>query len=174
MAFRKPPSKPARDPNEFASFVPRVGPPTARMAITIDGVSRADLQAHADEVRRLIESELGPMSAPRGVPPKIDKRVRKRSDIRDSARGEECAIRLPGCDGGGETTVWCHLPEAVAGRGMGLKGIDILGAYGCRNCHDIVDRRAPRPGRMTEHDVALAFYRALARSVVKLAQKGLL
>lgn len=98
---------------------------------------------------------------------------RKSQAIRDSARGEACEIRLPGCDGGGETTVWCHLPEAVAGRGLGLKGIDILGAFGCRNCHDIADRRAPRPARMTEHDIALAFYRALARSVVKLRQKGL-
>lgn len=99
---------------------------------------------------------------------------RRSQAIRDSARGEACEIRLPGCDGGGETTVWCHLPEAVAGRGMALKGIDLLGAYGCRSCHDIVDRRAPRPGAMTEHDIALAFYRALARSVVKLKQKGLL
>lgn len=98
---------------------------------------------------------------------------RKSQAIRDSAKGEPCQIRLPGCDGGGDTTVWCHLPEAVAGRGFGLKGLDLLGAYGCRSCHDISDRRAPRPARMTEHDVALVFYRALARSVVILRQKGL-
>lgn len=98
---------------------------------------------------------------------------RKNQAIRDSARGEPCELRLPGCDGGGETTVWCHLPEAVAGRGLGLKGIDLLGACGCRSCHDIVDRRSPRPARMTEHDVALVFYRAMARSIVKLRQKGL-
>ncbi len=105
------------------------------------------------------------------VPPRIE--GRKSQAIRDSAKGEECAINLPGCDGGGETTVWCHLPEGIAGRGMGLKGIDLLGAYGCRSCHDAVDRRAPRPARLTEHDVALMFYRGMAKSIVKLRQKGL-
>lgn len=105
------------------------------------------------------------------VAPKLEDR--KSQAIRDSARDEDCLIRLPGCDGGGETTVWCHLPEAVAGRGMGLKGIDVLGAYGCRSCHDIADRRAPRPAGMTKHDVALAFYRGMARSIAKLMQRGL-
>lgn len=109
--------------------------------------------------------------APVVVAPKIRGRVNLA--IRESARDEPCTIRLPGCDGGGATTVWCHLPEVVAGRGLSLKGIDILGAFGCRSCHDIVDRRAPRPAGITEHDVALMFYRALARSVVRLAQKGL-
>lgn len=104
------------------------------------------------------------------VPPRIEGRRDQR--IRDSARGEECEIRLPGCSGGGESTVWCHLPEAVAGRGLGLKGIDLLGAYGCFHCHNVVDRRAPRPANLTEHDVALMFYRAMARSIVKLARKG--
>ena len=98
---------------------------------------------------------------------------RKQQSIRDSANGEPCEIRLPGCDDGGATTVWCHLPELVADRGMGLKGVDFLGAAGCFNCHEIVDRRAPRPPGLTEIDVALAFYRGMARSLVKLRQKGL-
>lgn len=98
---------------------------------------------------------------------------RKDQRIRDSANGEECTIRLPGCDGGGATTVWCHLPEAVADRGLGLKGVDELGAYGCASCHDIVDRRANPPAGHTLDTVALAFYRALARSFVRLRQKGL-
>ncbi len=98
---------------------------------------------------------------------------RKDQRIRDSARGEVCTIRLPGCDGGGATTVWCHLPEAVADRGLGIKGIDALGAYGCASCHDIVDRRADPPEGYTLDAVALAFYRALARSFVILKRKGL-
>jgi hypothetical protein len=98
---------------------------------------------------------------------------RKSQAIRDSARGECCTILLPGCDGGGPTTVWCHLPELVADRGMGLKGIDVLGACGCRSCHDIVDGRAPRPSGWTADAVALAFYRAMAKSIVRLRQKGL-
>lgn len=140
----------AREPDEFATFMPR-----ARVAA--------------------LEQAIGhQLTGALGAAPKIPKAARKRQDIRDSAKGEACLIRLPGCDGGGETTVWCHLPEAFAGRGMSLKGIDLLGAFGCRNCHDIVDRRAPRPAMLSEQDVSLMFYRALARSVVRLAQKGLL
>lgn len=113
------------------------------------------------------------LALPTPAAPVLKTPDRKDQRIRDSARGEACTIRVPGCNGGGETTVWCHLPEAVAGRGLGLKGIDILGAYGCNHCHDVVDRRAPRPARLTEQDVALAFYRAMARSLVRLRQKGL-
>lgn len=156
--------------------------PFAKPALT-NAVKRdrsAEFASFTPQPRAIIERgwllQVGAIAevAPRQPAPILKTAGRKSQAIRDSARDEQCLVRLPGCDGGDETTVWCHLPEAVAGRGMGLKGVDVLGAYGCRSCHDIVDRRAPRPARMTEQDVALAFYRALARSVVRLVQKGLL
>jgi hypothetical protein len=155
VTFTKAPQRPKREREDtFANHVARPRKPargSGELATALAGIAALEL-------------------APIKVSPKTPER--KSQAIRESANGEQCLVRLPGCDGGA-TTVWCHLPEAVAGRGMGLKGIDILGAYGCRNCHDIADRRAPRPEGMTEHDVALMFYRALARSVVRLAQKGL-
>ena len=58
--------------------------------------------------------------------------------LRDSARGQECTIRLPGiCNHDPATTVLCHLD----GGGMGMKHPDIFGAFGCSSCHDEVDRR---------------------------------
>jgi hypothetical protein len=153
----RPKLPPKRDRSaEFTTFVPK---PRAPAEVS-------------PQLRAALDGTVASLFLPRPPAPKVQ--GRKRQDIRDSARGEECTIRLPGCDGGGETTVWCHLPEAVAGRGLALKGIDLLGAFGCRSCHDIVDRRAPRPGRMTEQDVSLTFYRALARSIVRLAQRGLI
>mgnify|MGYP000221095338 CR=1 FL=1 len=58
--------------------------------------------------------------------------------IRQSARGQECTIRIPGtCNGNPETTVWCHAPSPV--KGMGNKGDDHWGAYGCSSCHIAID-----------------------------------
>ncbi len=66
--------------------------------------------------------------------------------IRDAARDKPCMIRLPGCDGGGETTVLCHY--RLAGyAGMGSKPDDIaFGAWGCFSCHQKVDFREPLDG----------------------------
>jgi len=58
--------------------------------------------------------------------------------LRNSARGQECTIRLPGiCNRDPATTVLCHLP----GGGASIKHPDIFGAFGCLACHDEVDRR---------------------------------
>jgi hypothetical protein len=112
------------------------------------------------------------MSGPvRSIPKTPD---RKSQAIRDSARGEECRIRLVGvCNCNPETTVWCHLPISEAGRGGALKGLDELGCYGCSACHDVVDGRAPRPPGMTRESVLLDFLFGMARSFVRLKQKGL-
>ena len=62
----------------------------------------------------------------------------KKTKLRASAEGRECQIRIPGvCNGNPETTVLCHLP----GGGMGRKQPDLLGAWGCSACHDVVDGR---------------------------------
>lgn len=63
-------------------------------------------------------------------------------DLRKLARGMPCMVRLPGCDGGGETTVLAHY--RMAGYcGTGVKPDDfVFGAWCCHRCHDLVDRRA--------------------------------
>jgi len=58
--------------------------------------------------------------------------------LRESARGQPCMIRIPGvCNGDPATTVLCHLP----GGGMGKKQPDLLAAFGCSSCHNVVDGR---------------------------------
>ncbi|GGA00280.1 nuclease domain-containing protein [Dyella caseinilytica] len=61
-------------------------------------------------------------------------------NLRKLARGQACLVRLPGCDGGGETTVLAHyrmLPYC----GIGIKPPDQLAAFACAACHDAIDGR---------------------------------
>jgi len=98
------------------------------------------------------------------------------SKITDSARDEECQIRLVGiCNRNPETVVWCHANGSAAGKGIGMKSHDLLGAYGCSACHDAYDRRnlmAVRPNYSREQ-VELAFWHGHARSFLILIAKGL-
>lgn len=60
--------------------------------------------------------------------------------ITQSARGEDCTVRIVGvCNGNPETTVLAHLPSNR--HGIGLKSSDISGVYACSCCHDRIDRR---------------------------------
>ena len=94
------------------------------------------------------------------------------SKITESARGEECQIRMPGiCNGNRDTVVWMHANGMAAGKGIGMKSPDVLGAYGCSSCHDEFDRRTRHVGRDVAH---LWFWEGHARSVIKLIEKGLL
>ena len=61
---------------------------------------------------------------------------KKHGQIRRLAKGRDCQIRIPGvCSGDPRTVVLCHLP----GAGMGRKSNDIHGAWGCFECHAVVD-----------------------------------
>ena len=63
--------------------------------------------------------------------------------LRESARGRACTLRLPGCDGGGETTVLAHIRGTWTG--LGTKPSDLFAAFCCASCHDALDgRRGPR------------------------------
>ena len=95
--------------------------------------------------------------------PPIPRKRPKTTAIRKSAKGKPCLIRLPGCDGGGETTVLCHY--RLAGYcGTGIKPPDEFGAHGCFSCHQIVDGRAPLPYGYTREAVMLAFCEAVLRT----------
>lgn len=61
--------------------------------------------------------------------------------LRQSARGQECTLRLAGCNFNTETVILAHL--SVAGRsGMGMKAADIESCFSCSNCHDVIDGRS--------------------------------
>jgi hypothetical protein len=64
--------------------------------------------------------------------------------LRDSARGQDCTLRLPGiCQGGTDTTVLCHMPSHIGLKGMGMKVPDYWACFGCHACHDVIDGRKP-------------------------------
>lgn len=97
------------------------------------------------------------------------------STITASARNEECLVRLPGiCNFNRETVCWAHANGSAAGKGIGMKSHDLLGAYACSACHDAVDRRRPTPPSMTREQVEVAFWEGHARSILVLIEKGLI
>lgn len=96
------------------------------------------------------------------------------SKITESARGAQCQIRIPGvCNHRPETVVWCHANGSAAGKGIGMKSHDLLGAYGCSACHDVVDRRARLPIGTYRETVELMFWEGHARSLLLLIKNGL-
>jgi len=91
------------------------------------------------------------------------------SKITKSARGEECQIRLWNhCNYDTDKTVFCHL----GGGGMGRKSHDIHGAYGCSDCHDVVDGR--QKSMLSDGVIQQQFYDAVIRTQLILIEKGLI
>ncbi len=61
------------------------------------------------------------------------------TNLRQSARGRECQVRIPGiCNHNPETVVLAH----IGGAGIGRKSDDIHGAFCCSACHDAIDGRS--------------------------------
>lgn len=97
------------------------------------------------------------------------------SKIRESARGEDCTVRIPGiCHYQPEYTIWSHFRGLAGGKGMGIKSHDACGAYACTACDAVYDGQRPRPEGMTKEDVDLAWLKGHILSLVKLIKKGLI
>ncbi|EGF11164.1 bacteriophage protein [Neisseria bacilliformis ATCC BAA-1200] len=94
------------------------------------------------------------------------------SKITESARGEQCLVRLPGiCNRNPETTVFAHY--RLAGYcGTGIKPPDFMGVYACSNCHDICDGRVKTD--LDADEIRTAFAEGVMRTLAKLAEKGLI
>lgn len=90
--------------------------------------------------------------------------------LRDSARGQPCTVRLPGCTGGGDDSVLAHMPGC--GRGVGTKTSDINALIACSRCHDAIDRRT-RPVLSSEANLA-AIIRGHAETVQHWIDIGLI
>ena len=97
-------------------------------------------------------------------PSQVRLRTRRASTAaRQCARNQPCLIRLPGCLHDATTTVLCHY-NLMGYHGMGLKAPDDMGAYGCANCHAVVDGRMARPAGYTRNDVRLAHAEGVMRT----------
>ena len=154
MLTRKPPSRPARPDRsaEFASY--RAPRPEAVMATPASFAQQAQ--------------------APAARPAKLPRTVRADQRIRDSANGEECHVRLVGiCNGRTDTTVWSHWPGLDADRGMGIKALDLCGAYACAACHDAVDGRTHTTPGHDRTAILMGWMFGHMRSLVVLARKGI-
>jgi len=93
--------------------------------------------------------------------------------LRDSARDEECTLRLPGvCNGNPQTVVLAHL-RCFGGGGMGTKPDDTAAIYCCSDCHDVLDGR-----RHMEHwpdgYIKQEAGRALCETLRRMIDKGLI
>ena len=88
--------------------------------------------------------------------------VIKSKKIRESAKGESCTFRLPGCKGS-EGVVLCHIGSRW--KGMGNKSPDIFAAYGCWHCHGLHES-----GKVSAQDEL----RAMQETQMRFYQKGLI
>jgi len=97
------------------------------------------------------------------------------SKITESARNENCTMRLPGvCSFNPEETVWAHSNRGSDGKGMGKKAHDVNGAYACYACHQTYDRQRQRPMGLSLEEVEAKFTLAMKKSRQILSEKGLL
>lgn len=91
-------------------------------------------------------------------------------NLRELARDKPCLVRLPGCDGGGETTVLAHY--SLSGiSGKGLKSPDTIGAWCCSRCHDLVDARV-KTKAFTREELRLAHAEGVMRTLAELERLG--
>ena len=96
------------------------------------------------------------------------------SKIRESANGMSCQIRLGGvCNHDPATVVWMHANGSAAGKGIGMKSHDLLGAYGCSDCHDVYDRRKST-SMFTRDQIEIAFHEGHQRSLILLIERGII
>ena len=94
------------------------------------------------------------------------------STRRDAARGQECQVRIPGiCNFNRETTVLAHY--RLSGLcGTGIKPLDLIGAWACSDCHDVLDGR--RSLNWNKDELRLMHLEGMCRTIAALHKRGLL
>lgn len=93
------------------------------------------------------------------------------SKLTKSAKGRDCQIRLfPYCNENPETVVFCHAPSSS--KGMSRKSEDWWGAYGCYDCHAVVDGRIKTD--IPKHEIDERFFNAVHDTQKIMFDEGLL
>jgi len=94
----------------------------------------------------------------------------KQTKISKSARGEDCAARVPHvCNWDNTTTVLAHAP--FVGR-YGSRNHWWWAAYLCSDCHDLMDGRTQH--QLTNQEKAVIWFSAVHETQAKLIDKGLM
>lgn len=100
---------------------------------------------------------------------------RVKQAIRDSAKGEDCTVRLLGvCCFDPAKTIWSHARWGDAGKGRSIKALDLAGAYCCTACDAVYDGQVKPPGGYTREMIDMDWCMGHFRSLVRLHEKGLL
>lgn len=94
------------------------------------------------------------------------------SALTKRARDRACTVRLPGCDGGGETTQPAHFRDLRLGSGGARKPSDLMVAWACDSCHSIVDGRRKAPSGYTREGVRLAHAMGVLETITILEREG--
>lgn len=89
--------------------------------------------------------------------------------ILQAAKGEDCTMQSPNCNGDRATVVACHSNMLVHGKGKGLKAHDLFIFFGCSGCHEFYDR-----GAATRDEKEWYFWRAHSRTLMRLLQLGVI
>ena len=91
-------------------------------------------------------------------------------NLRKHAAGQECQIRIPFiCNRDPATTVLAHIRLAGV-TGTALKAPDLLGAWACSACHDVVDWRAKSD--FSPDIIRLYHLEGMARTIAALVREG--
>lgn len=91
----------------------------------------------------------------------------------NSAKGQDCTICIPGiCNGNPETVVAAHVPFET--KGMGIKSDDIFIAYGCSDCHAVVDYQDSRWQQFSKAGLYAMHIRGMMRTWKIMIENGLI
>jgi len=121
------------------------------------------------ECKESIDNLTKAIDRSKSIRSKISMARLKSKKITDSAKGEDCQVRLAGiCNFDRETTVAAHL----GGGGMGVKVDDIFIAYSCSSCHSAIDGQTR--GACSREELKLAHLEGVIRTQRILLKKGLI
>lgn len=97
------------------------------------------------------------------------------SILRESARGVECFVRLPGvCLWTAEYSILSHFPGSAGGRGRSIKSDDFCGAIACTACDAVIDRQRKPPAGMTYDECMLCWFEGHMRTLLHWRNNRLL
>jgi hypothetical protein len=94
------------------------------------------------------------------------------TNLRKLAKGRECQIRAPSiCNHNSETVVLCHYRLAGIS-GLGMKSPDWCAAFGCSDCHALVDGQRGLWKNFTTEARNLMLAEAVFRTQAILIKEG--
>lgn len=104
---------------------------------------------------------------------KLKSKGPRMTPIRKAARGQDCTMRFPVCNGDRDTVVWAHSNNYRDGKCAGKKARDKEGCFACHKCHSFYDGGYANSG-WTREAVEQFFDQARAESRPILEVMGLI